>query len=321
MRPFCYSNSMRNIILLLICCFIYSPSVFAQNRYKKVEDFSNTYEINVRKTNDKEMAKCQAVRLSRDWYITAAHCFKPLCDSSCEVRARLIVGENYEMDISTKHSSSAPAVFLHERANVDKKVAQYDIALLYFNPQKSEYTYYNPDVNMEIPFDLFMERLFPNQELHRIAKEGTNIPTILTLNTEKPKMLKNSISVISIWDGDKYVLNSTGPVFYSPTLRYIYTENFGIRQGISGSGVMTNTGELVGIVSSTAEIATVITDEYSKQERQAAMSFMASFDSYVMDFLKRHISGLRYKQALVDHLTVVPDEYRPFTDSMEKVEK
>lgn len=312
---------MKNLILFLLCIFTLSPQVFAQNKYRKVEDFSNTYEINIRKADSKEMAKCQAVRLSKDWYITAAHCFKPICDSSCEVRARLIVGPNYEMDIITKHSSSSPAVFLHERANVDKKVAQYDIALLYFNPSKSEYLYANPDVNMQIPFDLFMERLFPNQELHRIAKEGTNIPTILSLNTETPKMLKNSISVISIWDGDKYVLKSFSPVFYSPTLRYIYTENFGIRQGISGSGVMTNTGELVGIVSSTAELTTTLTDQYSKNERQASMSFMASFDSYVLDFLKRHVSGLKYKQALTDHLTIVPDQYRPLTDSMEKIDK
>ena len=36
---------------------------------------------------------------------------------------------------------------------------------------------------------------------------------------------------------------------FKSELGFAYTQNFGIRKGMSGSGVMTNTGELIGVVS------------------------------------------------------------------------
>ena len=55
--------------------------------------------------------------------------------------------------------------------------------------------------------------------------------------------------LISIFDGKREIKTDPNPVYYVKDLGYAYTQNFGIRKGMSGSGVMTNTGELIGIIS------------------------------------------------------------------------
>jgi len=284
--------------------------------YTSAKDFVNTFEINVHKDGAESMEKCQAVRLNKNWFITAAHCVTPICDSSCAIQARLLIKDGYEMDIEVNHSSSRPAVFKHERAAVNKNEAAYDIALINFNPEYSHYLYKSLDEHMLLPKSVFNDKVkFTNAEYAK-AVEGNSFPEILELKAKTPKTLNRSISAISIWDENRSVLTSTGIVIFSPKQHYIYTPNFGIRQGLSGSGLMTNKGELVGIVSSNAEVVRSCGSD--TQTQNLRFSFMAAFDEYALSFIRRTVGNINYSVADDEQaLSEVPEQYKQMADEID----
>ena len=48
-----------------------------------VDDFLNQSVIHVE--GDRDYGRCQALRLSDEWYLTAAHCVYPACKRECDV--------------------------------------------------------------------------------------------------------------------------------------------------------------------------------------------------------------------------------------------
>jgi hypothetical protein len=70
------------------------------------------------------------------------------------------------------------------------------------------------------------------------------------------KRIKRKLSVVSIFDGKRNILHNPNPSDYVKELGFAYTKNFGVQQGMSGSGVMTNTGELAGIISAYLGVGT-----------------------------------------------------------------
>lgn len=287
-------------------------------KYLDVREYNNTYEIHVYKKGSNKTAKCQAVRLNKDWFITAAHCFTPICDSSCEVKARLAETKDYALEMITEHTSSNKAAFLHSKSKEDQ--ISYDIALLTFKPEKTTYHYKDKKNFQLLKKEDFFAKLNAPQKLEfKEAIDGVNFPTILELKTKTPKVLNRILAVASVWDGQKEILNSEDYVFYSPSNNYIYTNNFGIRQGISGSGVMTNTGELIGIVSAVAHMQRTITMNGTSQSYDIDFSMFSTFDDSVLSFLRFHIPGLNIKKAGFDYFAVVPEEYRALTENVEKM--
>ena len=101
------------------------------NSYTKTDDFSNTFEINIApllnfKSGQKTITfiseKCQAVRLNKNWFITAAHCVDPICNKGCSLQMRLIVGPDYEMDIISQSTSASPQIFIHPGRDIKKNI-------------------------------------------------------------------------------------------------------------------------------------------------------------------------------------------------------
>ncbi len=279
------------------------------------------------------MIKCQAVRLHKDWFLTSAHCFTSgICDNSCTIAARLFFGRDkgtlnlrYEADISVLHQQTKPNVFLLD-PQAEKisaaRLAAYDIALVHFPPQNSDYTYKDLGTNYLIKKQVFLDEIEKTSGTIPFSQElkGQTPPKLLLLKTQTQKLLNRVIMVPSIWDGSTHVLSSQkNPVFFSPKHKFIYTLNFGIRQGVSGAGVMTNHGELVGIVASTASLsqtgAVNAVDDYS---------FFAAFDDTVINFIKktmgRDAMDLNVIEGDILQLRVVPNEYYDFTSLVEKMD-
>ncbi len=109
-------------------------SVNDEAAYKEVSDFSNTYEINFNRHGENNINKCQAVRLQEYWFLTAAHCVENACRDNCSFQARLIVGPNYEADMTITHTPKSPKIYKHSKAKIDKMSSSYDLALLHFKP-------------------------------------------------------------------------------------------------------------------------------------------------------------------------------------------
>ena len=318
---------MKKYLFTLL--FIFSTCVlFAQGvsyititneeSYKEASDFNNTYEININQHGLNSISKCQAVRLDKDWFITAAHCVDPMCNVACSIQVRLIVSTNYEMDITTTHTPDNPKVFKNPKSNVAQKNAAYDLALIYFPGSDSKFVYKDPSARMILPERIFLRRI-PNYNVYYKAENGTNIPVVLAVNANDNVLLNRQLSVASIWDGKTAVLQTDKPVFYSPKLHYLFTENFGIIKGISGSGVMTNTGELVGIVSAIGDL--VKTNSATNQAVSTPVAFFAAFDSYALDFIKEYVGGFEYKVTDKKYIKPVPAQYKTLTDSINNLGK
>lgn len=304
--------------LLFLSAFIlpfWAGSAFAQ-QHLDVRQYNNTYEIKIYKDGGKTENKCQAVRLAKDWFITAAHCVVPVCNSNCIITVKMANTPSYELTMDTKHEGSSKAVFLHSKSKEDQ--VSYDIALLKFAPEKTTYYFKDKKNFTLLTKQEAFAKLTPAQQTEfKEAIDGVNFPVILELKTETPKILKRILAVASVWDYDKNILSSYDYVFFSPAKNWLYTDNFGIRQGISGSGVMAGTGELVAIVSAVAHMQRTISDGYTSQKKDVNFSMFSTFDDSVLSFLKSHIPGLTVKKAGFNYFGVVPDEYRAMTDNVE----
>ena len=269
-------------------------TITREDSYNSVKDFTNTYEINFNKHNSKEISKCQSVRIAKYWFITAAHCVSDVCkDEICSFRARLIVGPNYEADLTTVHGKQfGKKIFMFSKTRLNTKETLYDIALIYFNPTDSKIVFKDPRYFSPITEEEFLNRI-PGRAVYVRAVNGTNLPTILALDSTNPLVLKRDLSVISIWSGKKELLQSTKePIYYSPLLAHLITKNFGVIKGISGSGVMTNTGELVGIVSAKADL---VIKKGSKSDTEVIpLVYVTPFDKEIMDFITEFIPNISY---------------------------
>ena len=302
------------IVILLIPVFLWAEVSFVtegdDNSYASVKDFTNTYEINLNKHNSKEISKCQAVRLAKNWFITAAHCVNKVCqDSSCSFQVRLMVGPNYEADITTTHGKQfGPKIFMFSKTRLDNRGVLYDIALVHFAPKDSKLVFRNPHYNTALSEKEFLNRI-PNRSVYVRAVNGTNLPKILLMDTARPVMLERDLSIVSIWSGKRELLkNTSSQIFYSPKLSHFITNNFGVVRGISGSGVMTNTGELIGIVSAITEI---------KGKETVNLLYITPFDKEIMAFIKDHIPDISYIVADEDFTRPLTNEEQTFLKGIE----
>ena len=309
---------MGNILFISLLFLSFCTQQVSAQKYLDVREYNNTYEINIYKEGEKTESKCQAVRLSKEWFLTAAHCFIPVCDNFCQITAKMADSPAYEFTMTTDHSGASKAVFLHPKAKENQ--ISYDIALVKFNPQKTTYNFKDKKNYTFLTKEDTLSKLNPSQKAEFTqAIEWVNFPTILELKTQTPKVLNKSLAVASVWDYKKDILGSEDYVFFSPAKHWLYTSNFGIRQGISGSGVMTSSGELVGIVSAIAHTKRTITDGYTSQSREIDFSMFSAFDDSVLSFLKGHIPGLPVRKSDFKDFRVVPEEYRTLAQNMENM--
>lgn len=280
-------------LIALVKAEVSFVTVSNEKSYDSVKDFTNTYEIDINKHGSADVVKCQSVRLAKNWFITAAHCVKEPCENNdCSFQARLIVGPNYEADFTTTHGKNfSKKIFTFSKTKLDDKQVLYDIALIYFDPKETKTIFKDPLSKHFLNENEFLRRI-PNKAVYLRAVNGTHLPTILVMNTKKAVALKRELSIISIWSGRKELLkNSDATIFYSPKLSNIITRNFGVIKGISGSGVMTNTGELLGIVSAKAELKS------SLLPISTPLVYIAPFDEEIMAFILEHIPSVSYIEA------------------------
>lgn len=274
------------------------------NTYATTDDFSNTFEINFApKTKIMpgqrtfQATKCQAVRLSKSWFITAAHCVEEVCKNGCDFQTRLVVGKNYEMDIIGQSTPKAPQVFIHPLRDVNKNMSTYDIALIYFKPTTSKFVYKDPSTSRGITQQEFMNRL-KNYRTYKRALSSYNTPTLLIMGAYRKQgpVYARKFSVLSSFKDERKVLRSNNKAIYYPQTKTFVLENFGIRQGISGSGLMTSKGELAGITSTISEssLKAVSKDGKIKQLATANLAQFAALDKSTLEFIQSKVGDIKY---------------------------
>ena len=222
------------------------------DQHSKKEDFYHTFEYYVI-SDEGSSSKCQATRIAPNWFATAAHCLKKPCQKSCKIRLDLL-DQPVSVIAETNHSDKKPSVFVHPDFK-EGTLIKGDFALFRLDLNHSPKIYYRRATekepqNVAMTPKAFFHWLATHRQANRQYKNvlSPNLPPIAQFGNAN-YVLDGKISVISIFHGKRQVQPNPHPVYYVKKLGYAYTQNFGIRKGMSGSGVMTNTGELIGIIS------------------------------------------------------------------------
>ena len=230
----------------------------------KQQDFYHTFSYKV--FHGRNGMSCQATRINDRWFVTAAHCVKDVCRNSCRIEMDLM-----DTPVSVKatgwHDSKYTySVFVHpgyKKTNAAKD----DFALIRLDIKNASKIYYQratrnyPQVKLSRnQFSNWINR-FPAAKKQYWDLFSFRAPTIVDFEGGNYEFLR-TISVVSILNGKRIVKQNTTPVYYVKNLGYAYTYDFGIRKGMSGSGVLTNKRELVGI------IAANVTENYYQNRRR-----------------------------------------------------
>ena len=240
---------------LPVCAQVNVISVTDEDKHTRKEDFYHTFEYYVTPTGKKSVSagKCQATRIGRRWFATAAHCVKKHCKNGCTIQMDLLEQPVSAMARVT-HTSKRPAVFIHPQFT-EGKMVQNDLALIRLDLDRAPQTYYRRPAgkrkyNLAVTKQEFAAFLEQNPQAARQYRRivSPEFPP-LVLFDEGNYLIDRDLSVISILGGKREIKPDPYPVYYVKELGFAYTNNFGVRQGMSGSGVMTNTGELIGIIS------------------------------------------------------------------------
>ena len=309
------------LFIFITILILYAPSARAQYA---IDAYTNAYEINIipgaapvagKGPAEREMNKCQATRLNKEWFLTAAHCLQDSCSAmtgGCALQARLLVGPGWEVVIQTHAASTYDeAIRIYAPQSADKNNIAFDVALIRFAADKYKYIYLNG--NISVPEDIFMDTTPLSGIVLKNAKDGANFPTLIALDTQTAKIFNRPLFVPSIWGGRRELLISHDTVFYSPKKQYLFTDNFGIRGGISGSGVFISPTELVGITSATGSLRQI----YAGGENPLNLTFLTAFNEDVIKFITYHVGNIKSRTADMTYFKVIPEDLRPSAFAVE----
>lgn len=275
--------------ILAVLAEVGTFSVVDEDKHSKKEDFYHTFEyliMPIGQTSGR-VGKCQATRIANKWFVTAAHCVKDACKNGCEIQLDLLE-YSPSASVSFTHTPKKPLIFIHPDYSA-YVFAKNDFALLHLDINRAPITYYlRPTKNQNFRQVISAQQFNQFLEKNRRAKAALahalhpKMPPLLYFD-EGNFVLDRKISVIAIFDGVREVKQDPNPVYYLKDLGFAHTKNFGIRKGMSGSGVMSNTGELVGMVAGNFETW------YKKgngPKKEEDYFMFPVFNKGLMDFMK-----------------------------------
>lgn len=268
-------------------------SVTDEDKHTKKEDFWHTFEYYVIAPGGKSVGKCQATRIAKNWFATAAHCVATRCANGCTLRMDLLE-QPASIFVTAHHTTKKPIVFIHPSYSSNELVA-HDFALIHMDVTRLPARYYiratkekpyHTDIS-QVQFKSFLDKTSAaRREFNSVMHP--NLPPILMFDNVT-RRIDRKLSVISIFDGVRHVLPDPYPADYVKELGFAYTQNFGIEQGMSGSGVMTNTGELAGIISA------YLTVSVGNKQSQKQYFMFAVFNPELTDFMEETMGSDYYK--------------------------
>lgn len=320
---------MKKIIFLLLGMSALSLwaevsvlSVTDEDKHRTKEDFYHTYEYFV--TSPTAQAKCQATRIAPRWFATAAHCVKDPCRKECTIRMDLMDSAVSAL-AQGEHSSKNATVFIHPGYREGTLVRD-DFALIKLDVRKAPKTYYRRATKKN-PQNVAMKEtdFFAWLAKHPLAKKQYNkainptLPPLVDFTVSRNYEIDRKLSVISIFGGKRDVKQATNPVYYVHSLGYAYTTNFGIQKGMSGSGVMTNTGELMGIISSNVD------ENWYKDGKRVSHKewfmfpvFNESILSFMQDTMGSDFNKMGHKDAIPSFVKKTQHNFSPVEQAMKK---
>ncbi len=240
-------------IFLICLAGVCACSVWAADKPAfYAEDFLNQSLIYVQ--SSREAKQCQAARIAPNWYLTAAHCVRPMCDKECSVTFELLPGA-LQASATVWHTSSSPHVFTprHYRVNGGGVNIRHDIALVRFDVPTEDHYFYDVRGKKPLTSEEFLKVLDKSEYSEQSAQWDalkTANPRLLSIANTANRRLTAPLAVPDLRHGGIYFISSGDSDFYYFTqLRHYLGKNFGVERGLSGSAVIVPGGEIVGVVS------------------------------------------------------------------------
>lgn len=253
-------------------------------------------------------ARCQAVRLAPDWYITAAHCVYDFCaeNRSCVIQFDLAQSPDPLFAQARVHSdSSRRNVFIYPGYNPrQNRSSSFDVALIRFAPGKDGYLFMDVSKDKEITRAEFEKKLsfYPETQ----AQWNAPAPRLLTFDAAVSARITQPIAVPRAQNGHiSWLYNAAGQAFFISEVQHCLSNAFGVKQGNSGGGVFTAQGDLIGIVSMSLQnkngaVAFTNADgkkQFTLQEADSYFIF-TGFSSAVLSFVRQYIPRVAFVGAV-----------------------
>ncbi len=313
------------LFLLCVCPLLAQVSVLSvtdEDKHSQKEDFWHTFEYFIL-TESGNGGKCQATRVAKNWFVTAAHCVVNRCEKGCTLQIDLLE-QPVSVLIQAKHTDKKPIIFIHPKYNDKERiVVAHDFALLHVDVANAPAVYYSRPTkaqprNKGISRTAFQNYLKQNPTAQREFNRALrpDLPPLLMFDNVT-KRIDRKLSVVSIFDGKRGILQNPNPSDYVKELGFAYTKNFGVREGMSGSGVMTNTGELAGIISSYLSVKT------PAQNKNEQYFMFTVFNSELTSFMEEVMGSDYYKidrkDATPNYVTRSPKNHQEIIEAVQKM--
>ena len=298
-------------------------SVTDEDKHTKKEDFWHTFEYYIIPPGGNSVGKCQATRIAKNWYATAAHCVAERCQNGCTLRMDLLE-QPTSVFVSAKHTPKKPIVFIHPSYS-GKELVAHDFALLRMDVANLPSVYYirpsgKETRNTQISRAAFQNYLKQNNAARRefYSVMHPALPPILLFDNVT-RRIDRKLSVISIFDGKRSIVPDPYPADYVKEVGFAYTQNFGIKQGMSGSGVMTNTGELAGIIS--AYLTVTVGNNQSQKQYFMFPVFNEELTSFMEEVMGSDYYKMDRKDAYPNYVTRSPNKHAEFIRLVRRMSK
>lgn len=299
-------------------------SVTDEDKHTQKEDFWHTFEYYII-APDGQAGKCQATRIAKNWFATAAHCVADRCQNGCTLRMDMLE-QPISFFISAQHTPKNRAVFIHPLYDPKKNIVLHDFALLKMKVAELPARFYirpkgKETKNVEISKTVFRNFIKKNAsarwEFNSVLHP--HLPPLLIF-PNATKRINRKLSVISIFDGKRNILKNPYPTDYVKELGFAYTQNFGVIQGMSGSGVMTNTGELAGIISAYLT-SQIVGDKSSREDYFMFPVFNADLTDFMEEVMGSDYDKIERKEASADYVVRSPKDHSNMLHTVRGLQK
>ena len=248
---------------------------------------------------------CQALRVTPNWFLTAAHCVYSACRGSlpCTVQINLAQGE-LRQTVRVNHSTASKNVFIYEGFFPGQnRVSSVDVALIKLEPESAVYSYEKQDTQTGewVPLtQMQFEKLLPYSPETKAQLKASGVRLIGAANLATSRFLPQ-IAVPRITDGEvSYLTSPSQDVFFVSELQHFISPGFGVRRGNSGGGVFTAQGDLAGLVSSLL-YAPDGSASFQNDEGKTVLTLknardyflFTGFNGSTLNFIRNHVPNLR----------------------------